>query len=246
MVPASAPDSREPARVRAMFGRVARRYDLLNRVLSLNLDRRWRREAVRELPQAADARVLDLCGGTGDVSVELVRAGRAGGVVCLDFSGRMLLRARRKFGRAGIAGRCRTVQGDGLRLPFGDGAFDAVTVAFGVRNLADMNAGFREMRRVLRPGGTLVVLEFSTPHAPVLSFLYRFYLRRVLPKIGDIVSGNSGPYGYLARTIAAFPDPPSLAGRVRDAGFAACGWRTLAGGIVAVHTARTAGSTGSS
>jgi len=223
-----------------MFGRVARRYDLLNHLLSAGLDRRWRRMAVRELPEDRHAAVLDLCGGTGDVSVELLRAGRAARVVCCDFSRPMLVLARDKFRRHGYVSRSLTVEGDGLRLPFASSAFDGATVAFGIRNLSDMDLGFREMHRVLRPGGTLVVLEFSRPHVPVLSSVYRFYLMRVLPRLGDRVSGSSGPYGYLARTITGFPDPPVLAGRIRDAGFAACAWRTLTGGIVAVHTARKA------
>jgi demethylmenaquinone methyltransferase/2-methoxy-6-polyprenyl-1,4-benzoquinol methylase len=127
--------------------------------------------------------------------------------------------------------------GDALRLPFRDAAFDAVTVGFGVRNFADLDAGLREIRRVLGPGGRLVVLEFSRPTARPLAAAYRVYLERVLPALGDRISGRSGPYAYLARTIGQFPDAPSLAGRIRDAGFAAVGWRTLTGGIVALHTA---------
>ncbi len=237
-------ESRDPSRVRAMFGAIAGRYDLLNHLLSANLDRSWRRRAVAELPAVEAGTVLDLCGGTGDLSLEIVRGGRAGRVVCCDFSAPMLVRAAAKFARRGVADRCAPVEADGLRLPFADGAFDAVTVAFGVRNLADMDAGFREMLRVLRPGGTLVVLEFSTPHAPFLAGLYRFYLHRVLPRIGAAVSRRTGPYGYLARTIAEFPDPPSLAARIRAAGFAACGWLTRSGGIVAIHRAFKGGADG--
>jgi len=220
-----------------MFDGVARRYDLLNHVLSANLDRRWRRRALARLDQDGQALVLDLCGGTGDLSIELVRAGRAGRVVCCDFSHAMLLAAAPKFIRLGLAGRVDRVEADGLNLPFPTASFDAVTVAFGVRNLLDMNRGFREMLRVLRPGGKLVVLEFSRPTAAVLSGLYRFYLRRILPRIGDGVSGNGGPYRYLARTIADFPAAADLAGRIREAGFAACEWSTMSGGIVAAHTA---------
>jgi demethylmenaquinone methyltransferase/2-methoxy-6-polyprenyl-1,4-benzoquinol methylase len=124
-----------------------------------------------------------------------------------------------------------------LNLPFPEASFDAVTVAFGVRNLSDMDRGLREMLRVLKPGGKLVVLEFSRPTAPVLSGLYRFYLGRILPRIGDGVSGKDGPYRYLARTIADFPEASVLAGRIREAGFAACEWSTMTGGVVAAHTA---------
>jgi demethylmenaquinone methyltransferase/2-methoxy-6-polyprenyl-1,4-benzoquinol methylase len=220
-----------------MFDRISRRYDLLNHLLSLNLDRRWRRAAAAELPEDGAARVLDLCGGTGDLSVALARSGRAGAVVCCDFSHAMLTLAGPKFDRKRVSDRCLVLEADGLRLPFDTGTFDAVTVAFGVRNLADMDAGFREIHRVLRPGGRLIVLEFSRPTTRPLAALYRLYLRWVVPRLGDGISGRSGPYVYLARTISDFPDPPDLAGRIREAGFAACGWQPMSGGIVATHTA---------
>jgi demethylmenaquinone methyltransferase/2-methoxy-6-polyprenyl-1,4-benzoquinol methylase len=149
----------------------------------------------------------------------------------------MLQRAAVKFRRHRLADRCAVVEADGLRLPFADETFDAVTVGFGVRNLVDMDAGFKEMLRVLRPSGKLVVLEFSTPTASLLAPAYRFYLHRVLPRVGDGVSGRSGPYRYLATTISEFPEPAALAGRIREAGFGAVGWVTLSGGIVALHTA---------
>lgn len=230
-------ESREPGRVRAMFDGIAGRYDLLNHLLSGNQDRRWRRRAVEEIPAGEAARVLDLCGGTGDLTLELAQADAERSVICCDFSHKMLERAAAKFDRKGLGERCFVLEADGLRLPFASGNLDAVTVAFGVRNFQDMDAGFREIHRILRPGGRMVVLEFSRPTAPVIKQLYAFYLRRVLPRIGDGVSGRSGPYGYLARTIADFPEAPQLAGRIREAGFAACGWITLSGGIVAVHTA---------
>lgn len=220
-----------------MFDRVAPRYDLLNHLLSANLDRRWRKRALEQLGEPRAERVLDLCGGTADLSIELVRGNRAERVICCDFSHEMLLAAAPKLARHGFGERIDRVEADGLNLPFADAGFDAVTVAFGVRNLADMNRGFREMHRVLRPGGKLVVLEFSRPTAPVLSGLYRFYLGRILPRIGDGVSGNDGPYRYLARTIADFPAAAELAGRIREAGFAACEWLTMTGGVVAAHTA---------
>jgi demethylmenaquinone methyltransferase/2-methoxy-6-polyprenyl-1,4-benzoquinol methylase len=220
-----------------MFGAIAGRYDLLNHLLSANLDRRWRRRAVAMLPAESEAKILDLCGGTGDVSLEIARQDRGALVACCDFAHPMLARAGDKFRRRGVAGRCVLLEADALDLPFPDATFDGVTVAFGVRNLEDLDAGFREMARVLRPGGTLIVLEFSTPEGPLLSRLYRWYRDRVLPRLGDTVSGETGPYGYLARTIATFPDAPALAGRIRDAGFAGCEWRFLTGGIVAIHRA---------
>lgn len=221
-----------------MFGGIARRYDLLNHLLSLNRDVAWRRRAAREALPEAGARVLDLCGGTGDLSVAL--AGdpcRPALVVCCDFSHPMLAVASRKFRSGAAADLCVPVEGDALRLPFGDGSFDAVTVAFGVRNLVDMAAGFGEILRVLAPGGRLVVLEFSRPSGPVLSRLYAVYLRAVVPRLGGAASGRSGPYAYLARTIAEFPEPDLLAGMIREAGFGAVGWQTLTGGIVCLHTA---------
>ncbi|HKQ62870.1 MAG TPA: ubiquinone/menaquinone biosynthesis methyltransferase [Candidatus Polarisedimenticolaceae bacterium] len=231
-------ERRDPATIRAMFDGVARRYDLLNHLLSANQDRRWRRRVVRRLAEAPGAEVLDLCTGTGDLAIELLRADPARRVVGCDFSSEMLRRARTKLDRAsGLSSRCALVEADALALPFAEAAFDAVTVAFGVRNLADMGAGFAEMRRVLRPGGRMFVLEFSRPEAGMWCRLYRWYLARVLPRLGDGIAGRRGPYGYLARTIAAFPDPPALAGAIRDSGFAACGWETLGGGIVALHTA---------
>lgn len=228
---------RDARRVREMFGAIARRYDLLNHLLSLNQDRRWRRRAVEELAPGPGDRILDLCAGTGDLAIELARACEDCEVVCGDFSHAMLVRAGEKLRRRRLLDRCAVVEADGLHLPFADETFDAVSVAFGVRNLADMDAGFREMLRVLRPSGKMVILEFSTPTASLLAPAYRFYLHRVLPRVGDRVSGRTGPYRYLATTISGFPEPASLAGRIRDSGFGAVGWVTLSGGIVALHTA---------
>lgn len=234
----SADDSREPARIRQMFSAIAARYDLLNRVLSFNLDRLWRRSAASELPGDGGAFVLDLCCGTGDLALAAARQGRARTVVCCDFAHPMLVRAAGRLARRSRAGaRFHLVEADGLRLPFRDGSFDAVTVGFGLRNLADLDAGLREILRVLRPAGRLVALEFSRPTRPLVSAAYGFYLRRVLPAIGDAATGRRGAYRYLARTVERFDDAAALAGRLRDAGFAAAGWRSLSAGIVCVHTA---------
>jgi len=235
---AAATESREPRIIQDMFGAIAPRYDLLNHLLSLSLDASWRRAAAAEACREPGLRVLDLCGGTGDLSVALARtAHRPSYVVCCDFSHPMLVRAAPKFRRRRVDGICSLVEGDALRLPFADGAFDAATVGFGVRNLADMAAGFREIRRVLAPGGRLVVLEFSRPSGPVLKRLYGAYLSRIVPRLGDAASGRSGPYLYLARTIAEFPEPDVLAGAIRETEFGAVGWRPLSGGIVCLHTA---------
>jgi demethylmenaquinone methyltransferase/2-methoxy-6-polyprenyl-1,4-benzoquinol methylase len=236
-VPVTA-ESRDPSRVKAMFGAISRRYDLLNHLLSLNLDTRWRGLAAREACPEPGARVLDLCGGTGDLSLALAAApARPSLVVCCDFTHPMLVRAASKLARSGSSDRFLVVEGDALRLPFVDRSFDAVTVGFGIRNLADMRAGLVEIERVLKPGGRLVVLEFSRPPGPVLSRLYALYLRAVVPLLGDGVSGRRGPYVYLARTIGGFPAPDLLAGTIRESGFGAVGWRPLTGGIVCLHTA---------
>ena len=231
-------ESRDPSRVQAMFGGIARRYDLLNHLLSLTLDMKWRRRAALEAGPQTSRRVLDLCGGTGDLSVALARTENPPAlVVCCDFSHPMLALAGSKFERKGLGGRCVTVEGDALRLPFRDGSFDAVTIGFGVRNLADMNAGFGEILRVLAPGGRLVVLEFSHPTSPLLSRLYGFYLKAVVPRFGGGASGRRGAYAYLARTIGEFPAPDLLAGMIRETGFAAVGWQPMTCGIVCLHTA---------
>src|SRR5258705_5055831 len=153
-------------------------------------------------------------------------------IVCCDFSRPMLALATPKFAREGLAARCVAVEGDALRLPFRNGSFDAVTVAFGVRNLVDMSAGFREILRVLAPGGRLVVLEFSRPPGPLLSRVYAVYLKAVVPRLGGGASGRRGAYQYLARTIGDFPEPDLLAGTIRESGFAGVGWEPLTAGIV--------------
>ena len=236
-------ESRDPSRIKAMFGTVARRYDVLNHLLSLNLDREWRRRAADEACPSPGARVLDLCGGTGDLAVALAGAtSRPSRIVCCDFSHAMLVRADVKFSRRGLDELCVTVEGDALRLPFPDQSFDAVTVGFGVRNFVDRPAGLREILRVLSPGGRVVVLEFSRPTGPVLSRLYSFYLDTVVPRLGDGATGRRGPYLYLARTIGEFPAPDLFAGMIREAGFAAVGWIPLSGGIVCLHTGIKAGN----
>lgn len=241
-------ENKDPSRVRSMFDRISGRYDLLNHLLSLNQDRRWRKAAVRPLAGERLPRVLDLCGGTGDLSVELARAEAARTVICCDFSHAMLHRAGPKFERFDGATECVRLEADGLKLPLESASIDAVTVGFGVRNFADMSRGFREIHRVLRPGGRLIVLEFSQPTG-WLARPYQAYLRFLLPRVGAAVSGRLSAYAYLARTIAGFPAPETLAGMIREAGFAGCGWSQLTSGIVAVHSAfrgpAAAGSVGS-
>lgn len=205
---------RDPAAVRTMFDRIAGRYDLLNTVLSGGADARWRRRAAAATGLRAGGRALDVACGSGRLSLELMRlAGPAGEVVGLDFSAAMLGVAR------GAAPGPRYVQGDALRLPFADGEFDAVTIAFGLRNLADPGLGLAEMRRVLRPGGRAVVLEFVKPHPGVAGRAYRAYLKHGLPLIGGVLSGQPQAYRYLSETVDSYRTEAELLQLAREAGW---------------------------
>lgn len=218
--------------VRGVFRDIAPRYDLLNHLLSLNIDRRWRRRAVDELgwEAAPGGRYLDLCAGTLDLAAELgARPGFVGSVVGADFVLPMLMRGR------GKAARVRPLNADALELPFADGTFDGATVGFGVRNLVDLDAGLREAARVLRSGARLVILEFTTPVRQPLRGLYFFYFRRVLPLIGRLVSKHRTAYTWLPESVLAFPEPDALVERIRGAGFAEVRYRRMMGGICAVH-----------
>lgn len=240
---ASKPDARPEIgaaredQVRTIFSEIAPKYDLLNHVLSLNIDRRWRRRAVNALDLAADdpgLRVLDACAGTYDLSLELAeRPGFRGRVVASDFARPMLVTGRDKLEGRPVDPVC----GDSLRLPFPDGAFDRVMVAFGVRNLSDTRAGFREFARVLRPGGRLVVLEFTTPPNRLMRGAYLFYFHRVLPLVGRLVSGHPWAYTYLPESVREFPGPDELARQMEEAGFARTEWSWLTAGIAALHVA---------
>jgi demethylmenaquinone methyltransferase / 2-methoxy-6-polyprenyl-1,4-benzoquinol methylase len=232
------PPSKDKARVvREMFGAIAGRYDLLNHLLSLNRDRVWRRRAVTLLLGGADGgpvegRYLDGCAGTLDLALELAhRRGFRGDVIAFDFALPMLRRGLPKL----RGGAVRPVCADGLRLPFRTASFDGATVGFGVRNLADLDAGLAELGRVLRPGARLVVLEFTVPAWRPFRWLYLLYFRRVLPWIGKLVSRHGQAYSYLPASVLAFPEPAQLAQRMHAAGFRDVSWETYFGGIVATH-----------
>lgn len=218
--------------VRGVFTDIAPRYDLLNHVLSLNADRRWRRAAVDALAGTGrmDGTYLDLCSGTLDLAAELGnRAGFTGSVVAADFVPAML--------RCGVgkSARVTAAAADALQLPFNDASFDGATVGFGVRNLMDLDAGLREAARVLKPGARFVVLEFSTPPSQPMRGLYLTYFRHVLPRVGRMVSKHRSAYDWLPASVLAFPEPPELSTRLGAAGFNDVGWRPLWGGIVALH-----------
>lgn len=220
------------AYVRGMFTAIAPRYDLLNHLLSLNVDRRWRRQAVRLLgwDRAPEGRYLDLCAGTLDLATTLGAApGFRGRVVGLDFVRPMLELGRHK------SAAVLPLNADALELPFADQVFDGATVGFGVRNLADLDAGLREALRVLKPGARLVILEFTTPKHQPLRALYLFYFRRVLPLIGRMVSKHRSAYSYLPESVLSFPEPDALVERMHTAGFTGVGYQRLLGGVCALH-----------
>lgn len=220
------------AYVRDMFTAIAPRYDFLNHLLSLNIDRRWRRQAVEQLGWEAQpsGTYLDLCSGTMDLAAELGnRRGFLGRVIGADFVQPMLVRGH------GKSARITPVTADALDLPFPDQRFDGATVGFGVRNLANLDHGFREMARVLKPGARLVVLEFTTPRFPPMRAAYFAYFRHVLPLIGRIFSKHANAYTYLRDSVLAFPEPEALAQRMTAAGFHDVRWQRLTGGICAWH-----------
>ncbi|RLV50513.1 demethylmenaquinone methyltransferase [Nocardioides mangrovicus] len=220
---------KKPAEVQAMFDAVARRYDLTNDVLSLGQDRRWRREVVEAVDPRPGERVLDLAAGTGTSSLPFRERGAF--VVSGDFSVGMLVQGRRQH--PGLP----FTAADATRLPFADATFDAVTISFGLRNVVDPDAGLAELRRVTKPGGRLVVCEFSSPTWAPFRTVYLEYLMRALPPVARAVSSSPDAYVYLAESIRAWPDQPALAARIGAAGWSDVRWRNLSGGIVALHHA---------
>lgn len=236
----SASPSRDAGRISGMFDAIAPRYDLLNRVLSAGFDRRWRRRAIRSLALRDDETLLDVCAGTADVALEARRGvgrSRAGRVVGVDFSAAMLDLGRRKI-EAAHEPAVALVRGDAMRLPVRAGGVDAVTVAFGVRNVEDASAACREMHRVLRPGGRLAILEFAIPTLPLVRQIYLGYFTRVLPLLGRLVSRHSTAYAYLPASVTAFPPPARFVDVLRELGFADVVANRLTMGVVYLYSAR--------
>lgn len=241
--PAGSRDQQSAARaVRDMFTSIAPRYDLLNHVLSCNVDRMWWRRTARTFRHIlgrADSRVLDLCCGTGDMTFALRReAGKSPArILGADFSHAMLQRAAAKSLAAQSV--LDWIEADALNLPFPSAHFDLVISAFGFRNLADYDAGLREIIRVLRPAGECGILDFGEPQGP-LGSLYRIYFKQVLPRIGTIISGVSGPYAYLPASVERFPSPPQMLERMKAAGFGEASWTPYTFGIAGLYRAKKA------
>ena len=234
--PAGAENEQQAATwVRGMFGRIAPRYDLLNHVLSCNIDRYWRARTVARVSHTLarpDARVLDLCCGTGDLMLKLAGKGRAS-VFGSDFCHPMLVASRRKLDRRHLG--AGLFEADALVLPLADASLDLITIGFGFRNLANYRHGLEELLRVLKPGGTLAMLEFSTPPNRALARLYDFYSRAILPHIGGWISGSKDAYTYLPESVRKFPNAPGLAEQMRAAGFANVRFERMTAGVVALH-----------
>lgn len=222
--------------VREMFSGIAPRYDFLNHFLSVNIDKRWRKLVAQKLTDVLknqNALVLDVACGTGDLSLELEKTGKAK-IFGTDFCRPMLEIAFDKNEKNDA--RILYVEADGMNLSFGDQSFDAVTIAFGLRNFSNWQEGLREFRRILKPGGKLVILEFSAPVVPGFRQLFQFYFSAILPRIGGAVSGSRGAYEYLPDSVSRFPDQKNLARMMRETGFADVEYKNLTGGIAAIHT----------
>jgi demethylmenaquinone methyltransferase/2-methoxy-6-polyprenyl-1,4-benzoquinol methylase len=234
------PGAPEKAAVRSMFDRIAPRYDLLNRVLSGGTDVRWRRRCIDALRLDRPSRVLDVCTGTGDLMVEVLGRDRGHRALGVDLSTEMVRRGHEKLARKGLSGRGAVAGGDAERLPVCDASCDGVVVAFGIRNVGDAAAALREMRRVLRPGGVVVVLEFSMPRGPV-GALYRLYFRRLLPLLGGLVSGDRGAYTYLPDSVVHFASPEAFSSLMAGAGFVDVASEPLTWGIAHLYRGVRAG-----
>lgn len=239
--PEGVEDEKEAAaHVREMFGRIAPRYDLLNHLLSLDIDKVWRKRVAKKFRTAlhdTNARVLDLCCGTGDLAFAFRREAPAGAEITgSDFVPEMLVRARAKSAASGA--KVEFVEADALALPFADSTFDLVSCAFGFRNLANYERGLQEILRVLKPKGAIAILEFAEPPGKMFGAVYRFYFRNLLPHLGGLISGDAKAYSYLPNSVSKFPDPDDLQAKFERAGFSGVQYQRWTGGIVTLHTGR--------
>jgi demethylmenaquinone methyltransferase/2-methoxy-6-polyprenyl-1,4-benzoquinol methylase len=226
----------KPAYVRAMFDRIARVYDVMNHLMTGGLDTRWRAFAARQAALVAGERALDVGCGTGDMSIALARRSPIDvQITGADFSEGMLAVAREKVRKLGLGERIKLVLGDGQQLPFADGAFDAVTSAWVVRNLSDIPGSFREMRRVTRPGGRVVCLEMSHPYNPIFNWGFHLYFDRIVPLLGGLIGKSFDAYSYLPSSVISHPNAPQLKRVMEEAGLSEVRYYYLMGGVVAVH-----------
>jgi demethylmenaquinone methyltransferase / 2-methoxy-6-polyprenyl-1,4-benzoquinol methylase len=214
-----APPDKSPARISAMFDAIAKRYDLLNHVLSVGLDTRWRARAIRDAALPANAQVLDLCTGTADLAIAALNAVPTARVVGIDFAGAMLRVGVEKLRVRGLADRITLVRGDATRIPMRDAWADAATIGFGIRNVAEPGAALRELARTIKPGGRLVILEFGEPIIPGIRTLYNWYFRFLLPQLGRLVSKHQSAYSYLPASVGTFPPPAPGAATLSSHGF---------------------------
>lgn len=231
--------SKTAPRIAGMFDAIAGRYDLLNHVLSAGIDRRWRKRAIRSLALRGGERVLDVCTGTADLAIEAVRARPAAkAVVGVDFAAAMLRVGHGKIARGGLAGRIALVRGDAMQIPLADRSVDAVTIAFGIRNVENPAAACAELHRVVKPGGRIAILEFAVPTMPGVRALYLWYFNHVLPRIGRVVSRHNAAYEYLPASVGAFASPGEFVTILRHQGFSEIAADPLTFGVVFLYTAR--------
>lgn len=224
--------------IQKMFDGIAPSYDRLNHMMSLGVDRLWRRKAVKELVDGTVQKILDVACGTGDSTIELAkRAGLGSTVIGVDISAGMMEPLMRKAAKAGVHDRIHLKVADGCDLPYADGAFHAVTCSFGIRNFEDKAKGLEEFRRVLKPGGKMVILELSVPDGRRLRRLYNIYFMHIMPWIGGLVSGNREAYRYLPASVQAFPAPEKFCAMIKDAGFRSARFRTLTFGLCRMYIA---------
>ena len=229
------PVDKTPRAIAGMFDGIARRYDLLNHLLSAGLDRGWRARAVEVLELDGDETVLDLCTGTADLALALCSSGGAGRVVGIDFSAEMLRHGHDKLARHECGGRVRLLRGDAVHIPLVDRSVDAVTIGFGIRNVVDPTLSLQEIQRVIRPGGQVAILEFSEPRSATVRAAYRWYFHRVLPFVGRLVSRHRSAYSYLPASVGGFYGPPAFCRLLEVAGFTHVRAAPLARGIVYLY-----------